>query len=156
MLELLARLAAVCGMPHPEALRFQEVPHQLRDLLVVLDDQNRHPRLLVAAHASSVTQNPAHPAPREDTFIDFSLPAPEAVIGPSDHRQRERAALVTHPVPRFPTGWTGRSVAARLGVRRLAFRLQLGGLGAADGGHLRACLFPVHAFARRDDLPGPR
>ena len=66
-LELLARLPPAPGMPHPEALRLQEVPHQLCDLVVVLDDQDRHPGVL-AAHATPVSPKPARPSTPRGLF----------------------------------------------------------------------------------------
>jgi hypothetical protein len=83
-LELLARLAPVCGVPHAEALRFEEVAHQLRDLLAVLDDQDRCP----VAHVAQCRSPPAAERIREHAFIDFSSPARTAVIARSDHRER--------------------------------------------------------------------
>ena len=38
-------------------LSLQEIPHQLRDLLVVLDDQDRRARILVAAHVTQCLPN---------------------------------------------------------------------------------------------------
>src|SRR4029079_4930295 len=61
--ELLARLAAAGGVAHPEALGLQEVAHQLRDLLVVLDDQDRRRCLVSAAHTTSVAQAVATESP---------------------------------------------------------------------------------------------
>jgi hypothetical protein len=87
---------------------------------------------------------------RPPAFNEFSSPAPQAVIGASDDRERE----VLRP---SVAGWT---VAARGRLRRLVEPSRGGEcnglvrrIGAAEAG---ACLCALHAHARRPGLPRPQ
>ena len=126
-------------MPHPEALRLEEIPHQLRDLLVVLDDQDRRSRAVIAAHATQSHRSPTGRGLREAAFIEFSSPVPAAVIGPAiidereparQHRAQRPSGITTLGFAQTPrasraalrrrTGRAGQCVPARLRMRRLA------------------------------------